>query len=92
MNTNETTTARLSDGVAGVTRPEWIRLPRQNERCPITGLSRATLNGLILGPTPVVKSVSLRKRHAIRGVRLINLESLLRFIEAAAQSTQAPHS
>lgn len=62
--------------------PEWIRLPKSGTKCPYAGLSRSTLNALILGNNPPVKSRSVKKRHAVRGVRLINLRSLLEFIEA----------
>jgi len=44
------------------------------------------MNGLILGANPAVKSVSLKKRYAIRGTRLIHLGSLLAFIETMANS------
>jgi hypothetical protein len=44
------------------------------------------MNGLILGPNPPVKSVSLKKRYTVRGTRLVNLESLLTYIEAVANS------
>jgi hypothetical protein len=44
------------------------------------------MNGLILGPNPPVKSVSLKKRYAVRGTRLIHLGSLLEYIDAIANS------
>jgi hypothetical protein len=44
------------------------------------------MNSLILGNNPPVKSVSLRKRYAIRGTRLIHLESLLAYLESVADS------
>ena len=65
--------------------PEFIRLPRCKERDPIFGLSRGYLNTLILPMQcnnyrpPVVSSV-LRQRGAKTGVRLINVESLRRFV------------
>ncbi len=62
--------------------PEFTRLPRAGERCRISNLSRSTLNGLILGPQPLVKSVCLRKRGAQRGVRLIVTSSLLAYLHA----------
>jgi hypothetical protein len=40
------------------------------------------MNALILGKNPPVKSASLRARFAIRGTRLIYLQSLLQFIES----------
>ena len=65
----------------GEQRVEFIRLPK-NGLCPYTGLSRSKLNQLILPCEqndwkPPVKSVCLRKRGAIKGTRLILLESLL---------------
>ena len=60
--------------------PEFIRLPRSSERCQISGLSRAGLNNLILGPNPPVRSVCLRKRGALRGVRLIVVQSLIEYL------------
>ena len=44
------------------------------------------MNGLILGDNPPVRSVSLRKKYAVRGTRLIHLESLLEYLEAVADS------
>lgn len=60
--------------------PEFIRLPRNGERCHFSGLSRATLNELILGTNPRVKSLYLRKPGTARGIRLIHLASLLAYL------------
>lgn len=60
--------------------PEFLRLPRAGTRCFLTGLSRATLNALILGDRPRVKSICLRQRGAARGIRLIVTSSLLEFL------------
>ena len=67
------------------TKPEWLRLPAPGARCRFTGLSRSTLNELtIAGPAndglPPVKSVVLRKRGALRGIRLISYDSLMRYL------------
>jgi hypothetical protein len=69
--------------------PEFIRLPKPGSREPFTGLSRSKLNQLILpseenGHKPPVRSVVLRKRGAIRGVRLIFLDSLIAYIREQA--------
>lgn len=66
-------------------KPEWIRLPAPGHRCPYTGLSRSTLNELTIpgpanGNKPPVKSVVLRKRGAVRGIRLINYDSLMQYL------------
>jgi hypothetical protein len=67
------------------TKPEWVRLPAPGARCRFTGLSRSTLNELtIAGPAndgvPPVKSVVLRKRGALRGIRLISYDSLMGYL------------
>ena len=75
---------------ANAVTPEFIRLPRSGQRETITGLSRSTLNSLILPNEtnsfkPPVKSVCLRKHGAARGTRLIVLESLRAYLHAQAQ-------
>jgi hypothetical protein len=57
--------------------PEFVRLPRSGEREKFSGLSRSACNALVLGVRPPVKSVVLKKRGASRGVRLIELRSLI---------------
>lgn len=74
---------------AATIKPEWVRLPAPGSRCPFTGLSRSTLNELTIpGPandgTPPVKSVVLRKRGALRGIRLISYDSLMAHLENLA--------
>jgi hypothetical protein len=70
---------------AATVKPEWLRLPAPGERCRFTGLSRSTLNELTIpgpanGGTPPVKSVVLRKRGALRGIRLISYDSLMGYL------------
>jgi hypothetical protein len=70
--------------------PEFIRLPKAGDRCPITGLSRSALNQLILAcPAndfkPPVKSFVLRQRGARTGIRLIDHKSLVDHIRAHPQ-------
>jgi hypothetical protein len=65
-----------------IDRPEYIRLPSPGNRCRLTGLSRSTLAELVVpceanGHKPPVKSLVVKKHGAIRGIRLINFESLL---------------
>ena len=62
--------------------PEFLRLPQAGKRCPVTGLSRAALNALILGPNPFVRSSCLRQRGSLRGIRLIHTASLLAHLHA----------
>jgi hypothetical protein len=54
-----------------------IRLPKPGHFCPITGLGRGAMNSLILGKNPPVKSISVRKKYAVRGIRLVFLHSLI---------------
>ena len=44
------------------------------------------MNQLVLGANPPVESVSLKKRYAQRGTRLVSLQSLLDHIAAVASS------
>jgi hypothetical protein len=65
-----------------IDHPEYIRLPKPYERCRLTGLSRSTLAELVVpcdanGHKPPVKSLVVKKRGAMRGIRLINFDSLL---------------
>jgi hypothetical protein len=67
--------------------PEFLRLPKSRERDGIAGLSRSSLNALILptkanGFKPPVRSIVLRKAGALRGVRLIVVDSLRDYLYA----------
>lgn len=57
--------------------PEFIRLPKPTEKCPWTGLSRGSMNELILGPNAPVRSVVIKQIGASRGIRLVHFKSLL---------------
>jgi len=74
--------------------PEFFRLPRAGSRDPLTGLSRSTLNLLVLpcesnGFRPPIKSISLRRKGALRGARLISTSSALAFLRRL-ESEQNP--
>ncbi len=56
---------------------DWARLPKPKTR--FFGLSRTTL--LELCESGAIKSTVLRKRHALRGIRLLYLPSLYAFLE-----------
>jgi len=60
--------------------PNFVRLPKTGKRCPWTGLTRSSLNDLILGPHAPVKSVVVARRGASRGIRLVHLGSLLGYL------------
>ena len=74
---------------------EFTRLPPVGERCPITGMSRAPLNALILptaanGHKPPVKSFCLRQPGARTGIRLISYQHLREYILSHAENGQTP--
>jgi hypothetical protein len=85
--------ARLAlSGQWGATEREFLRLPPNGQKCPVTGLSRSYLNLLILpcGQNefrPPVRSFVLRKRGAKTGVRLIDYSSLRKYIRAHEETS-----
>ena len=67
--------------------PEWIRLPKEGEKCPLTGLSRSSLNEIVDEVDPdtgekVLLSVIKVKEGASRGIKLINRASLAAYLPA----------
>jgi hypothetical protein len=87
-------TAPHLDGTRAVFNSQWIRLPRPGNRCPLTGLSRSTLAELVRpcernAYAPPVESRLLKRKHAARGVLLINRASLLAFIDGQPAPTRA---
>ena len=77
--------AATSARVAQLRDPEFIRLPKTGTLCPYTGLTRSKLNELVLpcpqnDHKPPVKSVCLRQRGAVKGVRLIVFKSLMDYL------------
>jgi hypothetical protein len=67
-------------------RPCYVRLPRTGEKETFTGLGRSKLWSIL--QTGRVKSICLRKPGALRGARLINLDSLLAYL--ASMESEAP--
>jgi hypothetical protein len=61
-----------------IVRPEWIRLPKDGQSCPHSGLTRSFLANLVR--QGLVPSKALRRRGASRGVRLISYDGLMAFI------------
>lgn len=62
--------------------PYDIRLPKTGKRCPLAGMSRARLNGLILpnernDQKPPVKSISPKLPSRSRGTRRPSLKRYL---------------
>jgi len=64
-------------------RPEWVRIPKSRTTCPFSGLSRAHIHRLVQAGE--VESMSLRKRGAKTGVRLISYDSLMAYIRSAGE-------
>jgi hypothetical protein len=62
-------------------KPEWIRLP---EAVRVSGLCKSSIWELIMAGK--IKSFSHRKRGAVRGQRLISYDSLLSYLNAAAEA------
>lgn len=56
----------------------------------MSGLSRSTLNALVLGPNPPVESVCLRRRGAAKGIRLIVAQSLRDYLYANIDRRVSP--
>ena len=68
---------------------EWLRLPQPGAKLCGYGLTRGTLNELILpceenGYKPPVRSLVIRKRGAARGIRLVHRPSLDAFLSRLA--------
>ena len=86
----QTTSAlQAASPVTEIFKPEWLRLPAPGTRCRFTGLSRGTLNELTLpcranDHKPPVKSVVIRKRGAVRGIRLVSYDSLMHYLAELA--------
>lgn len=77
--------------------PEWSFVPRRDEHCLYSGLSRRSILLLVIPSksndfTPPVKSVMVRLTGNIRGRRLVSIPSLLDFLEreAAKQAKLKP--
>jgi len=58
-------------------KPEWIRVP---DAVHVSGISRSSLYELFADGE--IKTACLRKRNALRGIRLINYDSLMAYIES----------
>jgi len=64
-------------------KPEFIRLPKAGTLCPFTGLSRTKLWEILC--TRKVKTVCLRRPGALKGARLVHLQSLLDYLYSLAE-------
>lgn len=64
----------------GAPPPEFLRLPLPRARCPITGLSRTTLEELI--SEGLIPAKRLRRPGRTRCITLIPRRSLIEYVEA----------
>lgn len=68
-------------------RPEFFRLPAPRKRDPFFGLSRGWYYKAAAAGE--IKMVSVRQRGALRGVRLVVLDSVLAYIGRSANTPGA---
>jgi hypothetical protein len=71
-------------GISPPIKPEWLRIP---EAVRVFGISRSSLYEMIAAGS--IKSTVLRKRGALRGIRILSFDSLAEFCENAATSNGA---
>lgn len=62
------------------TAAEFCRLPRPRTRCPLTGLSRSTLEEQVRAGN--IRAKKLRKPGSTRGIVLLETRSLLDFVNS----------
>jgi hypothetical protein len=67
---------------------EFCRLPRPRTRCPITNLSRTTLEEHIRAGN--IRAKTLRKPGRTRGITLIEKRSLLDFVNSLPDAVHTP--
>ena len=70
--------------------PKCIALPKKGQRCPITQLSRSSMERLCVpckenGWTPPVRSYNIRQSGKRRGTRRVDLESLKTFLDTCRE-------
>lgn len=80
--------------LATPTKPETFRLPSGRERDPYFGIGRSYWNSLVLATPsnnfkPKVKSYVIRRRGSRTGLRLIDFDSALCFIQQHEEQAKA---
>lgn len=68
-------------------RPEFIRLPKRGENCPVTGFSRSAMARLTVPCRenkfrPAVPAKCLRQKGNLRGIWLIPYAALVDYLNA----------
>lgn len=63
---------------------EWVRIP---DACGISSLSRSTLYANFDITGGAIKTASIRKRGATRGIRMVNVPSLIAWLDSFAEQS-----
>lgn len=66
--------------------PEWIRIPRNSERCPYFGLTKPYYHWLLRSGK--VKSKMVRQPGKESGIRLVNYASVRAFLDEIPEDDQ----
>jgi hypothetical protein len=80
---NDQILADSSSTPCSLYHPEWLRIP---EATRLFGLSRSKLYALISERR--IKSFCLRERNKLKGIRLLNYDSLAAFLENEAKTQE----
>lgn len=62
----------------------WARMPKPKDR--LCGLSRTTL--LELSEAGLIRTVAIRKPHAVKGIRLVYMPSLLAYLDSLSSGQE----
>lgn len=81
-----TSTARQESGEAtppNKAQSDWLRVPAA---CALAGLSRSTLYASFDISGGKIRTASVKRRGAIRGVRMVSVSSLLAWLDSFAEN------
>jgi hypothetical protein len=88
QRTRPTTSAHRKPGedhpVSNQPQSEWARIPAA---CALASISRSTLYQNFDISGGAIKTASIRRRGATRGIRMVNLPSLLAWLNSFAEQT-----
>lgn len=73
---------RGEDNQASKLQSEWVRIP---EACNLASLSRSTLCAHFDTAGGTIKTASIRKRGATRGIRMVSVPSLFAWLDSYAE-------
>ena len=71
-------------GKCAIAQPKWLRVP---DACRVSGIGRSLLYQHLKAGH--IKSVALRDKNKVRGIRLVNADSLNAFVESFADGGDA---